>query len=565
MRLLNGKIKKFAINFNIKNKTLKNRLWVFQALLVSMIIIGILAVLFFTDTFHVLSSQLYTALNLELERTNSDVSKRFFVITQTCYNLADEINKSICKSLDEYDLTAADIKNNPDLLETILNKEVEKANFAVQRANCSGVFIILDATINPTLSDAKYSKAGFYIKNIEPNPVMYSTNVPILLRGFPQIARDYDMYLDTEWQLEFDINHPQKNIKTDYYSKPFNAALRYCNKDIKVLGYWAKPFKLDKNNKKVLTFSVPLIDKNDFVYGVCGLELSEHFLNEYLNMPLEYYDKIFYLLGIKNTEKKQMSVSNSIHLGNYSKSFTSLNPEYLSLNHVDSNNDKISKYAFDNNQKNSLLGLETVLNIYNSKSVYKQENWTLIVLTPSNDIIKTKSTLLIIAIVILFILGILLAYTFSKIYTRPISLAFDNIIEKSEKIDKTDIIEIDNLIAFIEKHQLNLSNHNDVSCISEADNILPQNNNAMRELIQEQYLEFKKQLESLTKTEREIFNMLLQGYATKQICDERCISINTLKTHNSRIYSKLNVKSRSQLLSYCYKIMNEFSETSLNK
>lgn len=54
--------------------------------------------------------------------------------------------------------------------------------------------------------------------------------------------------------------------------------------------------------------------------------------------------------------------------------------------------------------------------------------------------------------------------------------------------------------------------------------------------------------ELLTPREREIAELLLQGYTNKQIADMLLISENTVKTHTRKIYYKLNVTNKRELL-----------------
>lgn len=62
-------------------------------------------------------------------------------------------------------------------------------------------------------------------------------------------------------------------------------------------------------------------------------------------------------------------------------------------------------------------------------------------------------------------------------------------------------------------------------------------------------------LDTLTLTERQIFEAYLNGISTKEIMSEFNIKENTLKFHNKNLYSKLGVSSRKQLLEV-YKAIN---------
>jgi len=52
----------------------------------------------------------------------------------------------------------------------------------------------------------------------------------------------------------------------------------------------------------------------------------------------------------------------------------------------------------------------------------------------------------------------------------------------------------------------------------------------------------------LSKQERVIFEALLQEKSNKQICDELFISPRTVENYTSRLYSKIGVKSREELI-----------------
>lgn len=52
----------------------------------------------------------------------------------------------------------------------------------------------------------------------------------------------------------------------------------------------------------------------------------------------------------------------------------------------------------------------------------------------------------------------------------------------------------------------------------------------------------------LSKREKQVMDLLCQQNTNQQIADELCIELSTLKTHINRIYKKLEVKNRQQLI-----------------
>ena len=52
----------------------------------------------------------------------------------------------------------------------------------------------------------------------------------------------------------------------------------------------------------------------------------------------------------------------------------------------------------------------------------------------------------------------------------------------------------------------------------------------------------------LSTAETDVLKMLLQGMSNAEIAEARHVSLNTVKTHLSKIYSKSGIASRSRLL-----------------
>jgi DNA-binding NarL/FixJ family response regulator len=62
--------------------------------------------------------------------------------------------------------------------------------------------------------------------------------------------------------------------------------------------------------------------------------------------------------------------------------------------------------------------------------------------------------------------------------------------------------------------------------------------------------EKEKLLNLLTKREKEIFNLLIQGHSNLEIANQLFISEQTVKNHLSNIYAKIGVNSRSQAIQF---------------
>ncbi len=55
-------------------------------------------------------------------------------------------------------------------------------------------------------------------------------------------------------------------------------------------------------------------------------------------------------------------------------------------------------------------------------------------------------------------------------------------------------------------------------------------------------------LKALTKREREVLNLVMQGMKNQQMADELCVSLRTIEVHRSNVMKKLEVKNVAALI-----------------
>lgn len=64
----------------------------------------------------------------------------------------------------------------------------------------------------------------------------------------------------------------------------------------------------------------------------------------------------------------------------------------------------------------------------------------------------------------------------------------------------------------------------------------------------------EKRYESLSNREREVFQLIAEGFSTKQITETLCISVSTVKSHRASIMEKLGLTSPVQLGRFAIKL-----------
>jgi DNA-binding CsgD family transcriptional regulator len=499
------------------------RLLLFLMVLVFTMAAGIVIILLVTGTFSAGISESKQLLRSELKRTSDDISSQYGQLSVQAVEFSKNLSKRIETELQKNNLSFSDLKEHPRQIEDLTSNLYETTYYSLQKSNCSGAFLILNTTVNPSLGNSKSSKAGLYIKNMEPNVVSASTPNFTLLRGFSSISRDNRVNLHTQWNMEFDIR------KADYYLLPIQEAERNKGFPLSKLYYWSDAFLIPGTSEEVMLCSVPLVDSKNNIYGVCGFEVSA-MLFKLSHMPDNgIYTRMFCMLS--PNQGPVIAVNRSMFAGGYSMKGISENDVRIKV--------KESKKSFMTYTFNSsvYLGFQAVTQLYPTGSpFYKNERITA-VLVPKEDIVNSITLLNVILACLLCLLvtvGIIISIVFSNKYLKPLSQGIEAIKSADpDGLPKTNIQEIDELVNYLSDYKKELSKK------AEQD----KHQISMLE-------EFVGKTKTLSPAERAVFNLCIKGLSTKEIADELFLSVNTIKTHNKRIFAKLGIASREELLLY---------------
>ena len=501
------------------------RFSLFLAVLVSTIILVVAAVLLSSGTFTAGLRQSEDAVKSELTLAARDIAEQYGHIAWQAISLARNLSQSIAEKADSINLSTSNLDEHPELLEEIIGGEYDKLLFALQVAKSSGAFFILEATVNPSHAQAVNSRAGLYLKNMEPNVVSSSTPNITVLRGSPAIARRRSHALHAQWRLEFDVSD------APYYHRLLAAADANPGLSLSRLYYWSEPLLLPGTSEEVMLCTVPLIDARGNVFGVCGLEISA-MLFKLSHLPgSSTYQRLFFLLAPLREEG--IPLQESLVAGGYAARVAAEKGGVLVISPT-----RQQFYLYRQGESHSYLGMHTVLPLYPADAVFAEEQWMVAAMVPQEDImgpITRLNLLLFSSLVVLAIGGILLSLLLGrKLFLKPIAESLA-IIKSSDysTAPKTKIPEFDNLIDYLALHNRELSEK------------------AREENISFQALDqFLEKTKELSPAEYSVFSLYCQGYTAQEIAQKLYRSINTIKTHSKRIYMKLDLKTREELLLY---------------
>ena len=504
--------------------SMRLRLFFFLLVLVFTMIAGIIVILLVTGTFSAGISASRQLLRDELTHSSKDISAQYGELSVQAIEFSKELTQKIDDNLKQQDILFSGLSDHPEKIEELVTDLFENTYYSLQKSNCSGAFFILDTTVNTSLPNSEYSKAGLYIKNMEPNIISATSPTFTILRGFSDIGRSNSIDLHTQWSMEFDVKD------ADYYKLPIEAYGKHKEIPISKLYYWSEPMQLPGTSEEVMVCTVPMIGPRNNVYGVCGFEISS-MLFKLSHMPSNStYSRMFCMLSPFGGNR--VEINRSMFAGGYSvKEISKDNTELLVKE------GKKSFITYISNNSNVYLGMQSAIQLYPGGSPFADKKWITAVLVPKEDIVDSITRLNIVLVCLLSLLitiGITISIVFSNKYLKPISKGIEIIkSENKEEAPKTNVQEIDDLINYLVLYQKELTKK------------------VEQDKIQISMLEqFVTKTKTLTPAEHSVFNLYVKGLTAKEIADELFLSINTIKTHSKRIFAKLEIASREELLLY---------------
>lgn len=436
---------------------------------------------------------------------------------------AKAITKNIEQELKANNLTFLDVKQRPEFLEPMIAHQLDKTLLFLEKSNSSGAFFILDATINPDLNNARFSKAGIYLKNMEPNVISATSSTLTMFHGFPQIGRNNEITLHSQWTMEVDVSD------APFYWDVIHAAQTHTT-DLSKLYRFQPKFIYPNSNEEVMLISVPMQDSNGQILGVAGLEISS-MLFKLSHMPdTSQFNRMVTIMAPMN--QNQIAFSSSLMAGNLMMTKQALSQQHLTL---------VSKgkdfHEYEHSDGTRYLGYDEKIVLYPQHSLFADQEWIVISMVPAQDInrlLNRSRQQFLVLFFVMVVAGCVLAYFLSKQFMLPIYLGM-NIIKNQDyaNSDLTNEREIDELIAYLASHKDEI-----VSKSQEKAGSLPF------------FDVFLDNIKTLSAAERAVFELYIKGYSAKEATQILCVSINTIKTHNKRIYAKLNVSSRDELMAY---------------
>lgn len=535
------------INLKKKKTSMHSKLLLYMFTLVLVVVMFIAVGLFFVGQFSTTTKKYSSNLTFQNEFYTRQIEKYFDDLSMMTEMLANDSSAIIDNYLNENGIHMSALNDSQYYTEGVQEALFSKLEEELLKADASGAFIILNATVNTGEANSDKSKTGLYFQR---STLDRTDETLLLFRGNAELGRKKDIMPHRKWRLEF---------RTDFVPQTENFFNETIVKEKKSV--LTDIFTLNGTSEKAMAFITSLFGADGSYYGICGFEISNNYFKDFFVQPtrLEQLTCTF-----SKTEKDGKIDCENIFwtgvLNGYSlKPSGTLVPKKM--------NDSLTEFLGEN----TFVAAKNEITILNTP-------YTLVVMQPKSEFDKTVAinvTKIVLVCFLLIISAVVLCIFFSRKFVSPVIKSFEKIRMQEHARTKSDIIEIDDLFVYLAeqdrlrdlemknlKHQneeLTIVTENQTSEIdkrqTEIERLAYSRKN---EIDPDNYEAFKIGLKELTKTEKTVFNLYLQGKTAKEITDILNIRESTLKFHNHNILEKLCVSSRKQMLRYATLLKQEY-------
>ena len=494
--------------------------------------------LFFAGQFSTTTEKYSDNLTFQNEFYTRQIEKYFDDISMMGEMLAADSSAIIDAYLSENGISFNALNDSLSHTEGMQKALLPKLREELLKADASGAFIVMDATVNSGATNADKSRTGLYFQR---STLDRTDETLLMYRGNSDLGRQNGIMPHRKWRLEFNTESVAE-IK-DIFGKSV--------KDKRPL--LSDVYALDGTSDSAMAYITPIFGADNTFYGICGFEISNTYFKDYFAQPTRL-DQLTCTFS-KTSKDSKIDCENIFWtgvLGGYSlKPSGTLSPKIIKNN--------LTELSGETN----FVAVTKTISICDTA-------YSLVVMQPKSGFDKTiavNATRIVLVCFLLVFAAVVLSVVFSRKFVAPVIKNLEQIRKQEHAENNSDIIEIDDLFVYLaeqdkrQNEELASVTENQTAEIdkrqAEIERLAYSRKN---EIDPDNYEAFKAGLKELTKTERKIFDLYIDGKSANEIADVLNIRESTLKFHNHNILEKLGVSSRKHMLRYATLLRQETQE-----
>lgn len=247
------------------------KLSLYMLTLVLVVVMFIAAGLFFVGQFSTTTKKYSNNLTFQNEFYTRQIEKYFDDLSMMSEMLANDSAAIVDEYLSKNGIHVSALNDSQLYTEGVQKELFPKLKEELLKADASGAFIMLNATVNTGKTDSDKSRTGLYFQR---STLDRTDETLLLFRGVAELGRKNGIMPHRKWRLEFKIDFvPQvKSFFNETIVKEKKSML-------------TDAFTLNGTSEEAMAFLTPLFGADGSYYGVCGFEISKNYFKDFFAQP----------------------------------------------------------------------------------------------------------------------------------------------------------------------------------------------------------------------------------------------------------------------------------------
>ena len=144
--------------------SMKRKLFGYMMMLAGLLVIVLVSAFILFGRFDSEEKDTFEELDIQMEFLEKTVFTHFDRLAGGGIQLSKDISSIINDQLKQWNLSFHELSEHSSAISSIQRAMLEPLHQHLLQENCSGAFIMLDATINRSLQNADHSRTGLYIQ-----------------------------------------------------------------------------------------------------------------------------------------------------------------------------------------------------------------------------------------------------------------------------------------------------------------------------------------------------------------------------------------------------------------
>ena len=250
------------LNLKMPKQTMHRKLFFYTFVMAILLLALLVTLLSLLGRFRTPKDELFEKSDMQAQVFEKEILTHRNILAMMGVHLSEDASAIIGEYISEHKMTFAELNGNGNALEEIQKLLFEPLRQYLFQTDCSGAFVILDATVNPASDEV--TKSGIYL---QVNGYERDRHDAVLYRGIASVGRGNGVMPHRKWRLE---------TRCDLFPD-WEAATADTGLSLEQSYRFTGLFTLPGMSERAMLITLPIRDMSGSLIGICGFELSESY------------------------------------------------------------------------------------------------------------------------------------------------------------------------------------------------------------------------------------------------------------------------------------------------